>query len=373
MNVIPLISLWLVTIATSFFLSSCEADGPTNSKELIRPVRSQQVFLTGSNQIRTFSGTSKGGLEAELSFKVSGTLERIYVNVGDKLRQGQIVAKLDPRDYKLQVQRAEATLARAKATARSAAADYSRVRALYENRNASRNDLDQARAAAESSRAEVSSSSKDLDLARLQLAYTQLKSPAACSVAAVPADVNENVIARVTTVAEIICGSQFEVEVFVPEVFIARVRQGSTVGVTFDAIPERRFSAIVTKVGVASGETATTFPVTVQLQKGIPGFRSGMAAGVTFHFKSNKGRARILVPPVAVGEDREGRYVYVVEEMEGGFGIVHRKPVTVGALTAEGMEILSGLTDGERVVTAGVRRLHDGRKVRLMDSSRISS
>ena len=149
------------------------------------------------------------------------------------------MAKLDPRDYKLQVQRAEAALARAKATARSAAADYSRVRALYENRNASRNDLDQARAAAESSRAEVSSSNKDLDFARLQLAYTQLKSPAACSVAAVPADVNENVIARVTTVAEIICGSRFEVEVFVPEVFIARVRQGSTVKVTFDAMPER--------------------------------------------------------------------------------------------------------------------------------------
>ena len=57
-----------------------------------------------------------------------------------------------------------------------------------------------------------------------------------------------------------------------------------------------------------------------------------MAAGVTFHFESKKGRARILVPPVAVGEDREGRYVYVVEEMEDGFGIVHRKPVTIGSL-----------------------------------------
>ena len=373
MKHIVILTLGLVMFVTPAFLTACEADRPTDSKKLIRPVRSQQVFLTGSNQVRTFSGTSKGGLEAELSFKVSGTLEKIYVKVGDKLRQGQIVAKLDPRDYKLQVQRAEAALARARATARSAAADYSRVRALYENRNASRNDLDQARAAAESSRAEVSSSNKDVDLARLQLAYTQLKSPAACSVAAVPADVNENVIARVTTVAEIICGSRFEVEVFVPEVFIARVRQGSTVKVTFDAMRDRHFSAIVTKVGVASGETATTFPVTVQLQKDIPGFRSGMAAGVTFHFESKKGRARILVPPVAVGEDREGRYVFVVEEMEDGLGIVHRKPVTIGALTAEGLEILSGLTDGERVVTAGVRRLQDGRKVRLMDSPRTAS
>ena len=373
MSVIHPLMLFSCSVAVLAGFLSCHSDEPTKSEELIRPVRSQQVFLSGSNQDRTFSGTARGGLEAKLSFKVSGTLDKIYIKVGDRLRQGQIVAKLDPRDYALQVQRAEASLARSKATARNAAADYTRVRALYENRNASRTDLDEARAGAEASRAEVSSTRKDLELARLQLAYTKLVSPAACSVATVPVEVNENILANVSTITEVICGSRLEVEVSIPEVFIARVKKGSTVEVTFDAIPGLRFSAIVTKVGVASGQTATTFPVTVQLQQNIPGFRSGMAADVTFHFKSKKGRARILVPPVAVGEDREGRYVYVVETTEDGFGLVHRKPVTVGELTAEGLEILDGLSDGERLVTAGVRRLHDGRKVRLMDSPQTSS
>ncbi|MDT7043120.1 efflux RND transporter periplasmic adaptor subunit [Candidatus Nitronereus thalassa] len=346
-------------------LGACSEQHPPEAEELIRPVRSQQVFLTGSDQVRTFSGTAQAGLEAKLSFKVAGTLQKLFVKVGDKVKQGQVLASLDSQDYQLQVQRAEAALARAKASARSAAADYSRVRALYENRNASRNDLDQARAAAESSQAEVSSSAKDLELARLQLDYTRLSAPAACYVASVPVEVNENVQAG-KIIMEVVCGSRLEVEVGIPEVFIARVKRGSAVTVTFDAIPGLQFPALVTKVGVASGQTGTTFPVTVQLQQAVPGFRSGLAAEVTFRFEGRKGEARILVPPVAVGEDPEGRYVYVLDELNDGIGRVKRTPVVIGELSPEGLEIIDGLQDGARIVTAGVRRIHDGQRVRLM-------
>lgn len=358
-------SLVTYLIVTGLFVG-CGSQDQAEPEELIRPVRSQQVFLSGSDQVRTFSGTAQAGLEAKLSFKVSGTIQRLFVKVGDKVRQGQVIAALDPQDYDLQMQRSEAALARAKASARSTAADYSRVRALYENRNASRNDLDQARAAAESSRAEVASSSKDLELASLQLGYTRLSAPAACYVASAPVEVNENVQSG-ETVMEVVCGSRLEVEVGVPEVFIARVRKGSAVTATFDAIPGLQFPSIVTKVGVASGRTGTTFPVTVQLKQRVPGFRSGLASEVMFRFEGRKGEARILVPSVAVGEDREGRYVYVLEEAIEGLARVKRTPVVIGELSAEGLEIVDGLADGTRIVTAGVRRIHEGQQVRLMD------
>ena len=350
------------------FLMACEPQTPDASPELIRPVRSEQVSLTGSDQVRTFSGTAKAGLEAKLSFKVSGTLERLLVRVGDKVEQGQVLATIDPQDYNLQVQRAEAALSRAKASARSAKADYARVRALYENRNASRNDLDQARAAAESSRAEVESSTKEWEMARLQLGYARLTSPAACYVASVPVEVNENLQVG-QTVMEVVCGSRLEVEVGVPEVFIAKVTKGSTVTARFDAIPGIQFQAVVTKVGVASGRTATTFPVTVQLKQAVPGFRSGLAAEVAFAFKRREGQARLLLPSVAVGEDRSGRFVYVVENIQDELGVVRRKPVSTGELTMEGLEVLDGLSDGERVVTAGVRRIREGQTVRLMSGA----
>ncbi|MGB0908874.1 MAG: efflux RND transporter periplasmic adaptor subunit [Nitrospirales bacterium] len=357
--------LLLLCCFTPGILFACQAQDPPEVQEILRPIRSETVSLSGSNQTRTFSGKARAGLEAKLSFKISGTVNRLSVKVGDKLKQGQVVATIDPRDYDLQVQRAQAALTRANAAARSAAADYARVRALYENRNASRNDLDQARASAESSRADVSSNTKELELARLKLGYTRLQAPAACFVASAPVEVNENIQAG-ETIIEVVCGSRLEVAVGVPEVFIARVTRGSKVTTTFDSIPGIQFPAIVTKVSVASGQTATTFPVTVQLQQAVPGFRSGLAAEVTFRFEAGNGKPRILVPPVAVGEDPDGRYVYIVEELENGIGIVKRTPVTVGELSAEGLEIIDGLSDGTRIATAGVRRLREGQKVRLM-------
>lgn len=350
-----------------FSLGACQSEDPPKP-ELLRPVRSQTVFFSNAEQVRTFSGVAKAGLEANLSFKVSGTVSQLHVKVGDRIKKNQLLAELDPRDFRLEVQRAEASLASAQAEARNARAEYARVRALYENRNASRNDLDQARAAAESSKAQVQSKQNSLELSRLQLNYTRLLAPVNCSVASVPSEVNENVQAG-ETVVEVVCGARLEVVVAVPEIFIAKITKDMPVGVKFDAIMEAQFPARVTKVGVSTGRMATTFPVTVQLDTQVPGFRSGLAAEVRFTFEGKKGEPRILVPPVAVGEDQDGSFVYLLENQGDGTGIVRRQSVTIGELSPEGLEIVDGLSDGANIVTGGVRRLHDGQPVRLMNSS----
>jgi multidrug efflux pump subunit AcrA (membrane-fusion protein) len=122
----------------------------------------------------------------------------------------------------------------------------------------------------------------------------------------------------------------------------------------------------VTEVGVASTGLATTFPVKARLNRDAPDVRPGMAAEVHFRFDDGRSGERLEVPAFAVGEDRDGRYVYVVEPVGDGIGRAVRREVTVGDLTAEGgLEILRGLADGERVVTAGVSRIQDGLEVRL--------
>ncbi len=357
----------VVTLGFSLIFGGCQSEDP-HKPEALRPVRSQTVSFSNAEQVRTFSGVSKSGLEANLSFKVTGTVKHLPVKVGDRIRKDQRLAELDPKDFRLEVQRAEASLASSEAASRNARAEYARVRALYENRNASRNDLDQARASAESSKAQVQSAQKSLELARLQLSYTRLFAPADCSVASVSREVNENVQAG-QTILEVVCGSHLEVEVAVPEIFIAKISPKMSVTVTFDAIPNTQFPAVVTKVGVSTGRMATTFPVTVQLKTPVPGFRSGLASVVQFTFEGKKGEPRILVPSVAVGEDQEGSFVFLLEEQADGTGIVRRQPVQVGELTTEGLEIVDGLRNGAHIVTGGVRRLHDNQPVRLMQTS----
>jgi len=357
-----LAATWLVTLL-ALVTWGCAEEAPP--EPALRPVRTQQVFSTGVEKVRSFSGTARAGQESRLSFKVAGTVELLDVKVGDRVRAGQLLARLDPQDYRLRVEDAEASLARIRAEVRNAEANYARIRDLYENSNASLNDLDATRAGFESATAALESGEKKLEQARLQLSYARLEAPTAGAISQVPVEVNENVQPG-QTVAMLKAEARPEVEIGMPEVFISRVHEGQSVEVTFDALGDRTFEATVTEVGVTSTGLATTFPVKARLVRDEPDVLPGMAAEVHFRFEAGNERERIEVPAFAVSEDREGRYVYVVEEVRDGVGRAVRREVAVGGLTADGgLEILRGLVDGERVITAGVTRIQDGLEVRL--------
>jgi len=94
-----------------------------------------------------------------------------------------------------------------------------------------------------------------------------------------------------------------------------------------------------------------------------------MAASVAFEFSSGGSSATVVVPTNAVGEDRDGRFVFVVEPTGDGRGVARRRAVTVGALVADGLEVTSGLSAGDYLVTAGVNQLSDGGNVRIDTSA----
>jgi RND family efflux transporter MFP subunit len=357
-----------VTLLFILPVAGCRTSEPPAKEPVLRPVRSQQVYISGGSRERSFSGTAKAGAEIRLSFKIPGTLKGVELKVGDLVWPDTLVAELDPRDYELQVEDVEASLSQARAQERNAAADLERVRGLWENSNASDADLDAARTASESASARVASTKKKLELAQLQLSYTRLISPVEGAVAEVQAEVNANVSAGQPIVV-MNTGARPEVEVAVPEGLITQIRQGSSVSVIFDAIAGRSYSAVVTEVGVAPTRSATTFPVTVRLNRSDTRILPGMSAEVLFRFGSESTRGRILVPPQAVSEDQEGNFVYTLAAEESGLATVHRRSVKVGELVSEGLEILEGLEEGELIVTAGVNRIEDGQRVKLLNSS----
>ncbi len=358
----PFIVACLITAST---IQACTEH--EEAEPIIRPVRYQVAYSTGGDRVRTFSGTARAGVESRISFRVPGTVRRVGVEVGDEVRARQLLAELDPEDYRLQVQRAEAGLSQARAQARNAEADYARARQLYENANLSRSELDAARTASESAASSVNAYERELELARLQLSYTRLRAPVAGAVASVNVEVNENVQTGQVVVL-LTSGSNLEVEVDVPGVLITGITEGDEVNVAFDALPDRTFPGAVTEVGVAATGPGLTFPVTVRLAESASDIRPGMAAEVGFLFESASQRVLYLLPSAAVGEDREGRFVFVVQPTEAGFGIVERRAVSVGELTAEGLEVLEGLADGDRVVTAGWSKITPGLEVRLTDT-----
>jgi len=355
----------LLVFLLTIFLSSCDKGEDNTMEETIRPVRYTRATLNDGMVERIFSGTSRAEIESNLSFKVSGTLQTRPVNVGDQLQPGQVIAALDPTDFNISKHEAEASLANALAEMRRAKANYERTKTLYENDNTSKHDLDSARAAAESAAAQVESAAQKLRSAKLQLSYTKLHSPGICAVAATYIKENENVSAG-TAIAKVNCGECPEVKISVSSSFISQILAGSEVEVSFDAFADQHFKAIVTEVGVSSADTSTAFPVTVAMQEGCDQIRAGMAADVSFTLDSGGGNASIMLPEVAVSEDRKGRYVFILQQDANENWITQRRSVEIGEFGMDGLMISSGVTEGELVVTAGVRRIIDGQKVKLL-------
>ncbi len=341
----------------------------TNDEPIVRPVRYMQAEAAAGIQNRTYSGSVRAEREADLSFRVSGTLVSRPINVGDSLAAGALVGELDPTDYQVRVEEAEAGLAQSEAALRNTQAIYDRTRDLYENRNASLSELDAARAADESARASVNAAAQQLEAARLQRSYTRLVAPEQCDVAQVFAEENQNVSAG-QAVLRVNCGQCAEVVVSVPEVDIGRIEQGAAVLVTIGALGGTLLSGVVQDVGVATAGTGTTYPVTVALQDGCDDVRSGMAADVEFAFDADEAEGAVFVPLIAVGEDRNGqRFVFVLESGDQENYRASRRNVEVGEPSQSGLTILSGLEEGELIATAGVRRLLDGQEVRLLANS----
>jgi len=339
-------------------------------QEEIRPVLTETVQVSTIRPPLYFSGFSKPEKEINVSFRVGGLIEKFPVIVGQKLHVGELIAELDEKDFILELQNREAAYEAALAEARKSKAQYRRIKTLYESESASRDELDRARAAHEAAKAQVERATAEKGLAEKSLSYTRVFAESSyCEVATKDAEINENVEAG-QTIATLNCGTHYEVEVAIPENEISNISEGQQVDVVFNAIADQAFAGTVTEVGV-SAAAGTAFPVIVRLNKANDRIRSGMAAKIILYDAQTEPVPTIIVPLEAVGEDKDGNYVYLFESSGDGYGYAMRQPVTIGELRPTGFTIEKGLKEGDEVIIAGLRYLSDGKKVKELKDFHI--
>jgi len=353
-------------LLTSLFviITACSRKNKT-VHEILKPVRFQKVYNLSGEQTRTFSGVSKAGVESNLSFKVGGTINYINVKIGEKVKTNELIASLDDSDYQLKYEQSHASEQNAKAQRDLAKSNYKRIETLYENGNISASEYQQAKTTYESAKAQVKSIDRQTDQLRKQIGYTRLYAPMEGVIAQLYVEKNEN-IQPGQVIVEFNSGKDPEVTVGMPEAFITRIKEGDSVIVEFSSIPDEEYMALISEVSYVVGQESSTYPVTVKLLGSTSDIRPGMTADVTFNFHSESQEEHIIVPSVAVAEDQKGKYVYVVEEIAKDTGIVHKRAIKTGSLVDENFEVLEGLKDEELVITAGVSKLTDGMKVKLL-------
>jgi RND family efflux transporter MFP subunit len=348
-------------IILSFFIIAC--GGQETNEEIIKPIRFEEVTTGEGGSLREFTGTAKTGIESKLSFKVGGTIKNINVKVGDFVNKGDVIAELDDNDYRIKVQEAEAGLKEAESQELNARNIYNRAKSLYETNSIAKSELDAARAQFESTKASIERMKSSLQYARLQLSYTRLLAPVRGSIAVSESEINENVQIG-ETIAILIVGSDMEISLGIPENVINRIKSGMIVSITFSSL-NKTFSGVVSEVSPSIDVNSSTYPVNVKILNPTNDVKSGMAANVSFIFEEGPSKGAIVVPIAAVGEDGDGRFVFLVEPDSGNIATIKKQHIQIGQLTSEGFEVVSGLSLNQKVATAGLQSLVDGQKVRL--------
>ena len=353
--------LILLILMTCFFLIQGCSDTPPPAPEPVRPVKTMVAGEHEAGKQWTFAGTAEDALQTDLSFRVHGKIIAFPgEQIGRKFSRGEMIARLDPADYELELREARANLEQIRAGYARAKADVQRIRQLFTRQVMSRSELDRAEAEFNSYAARLSASSKKLDMAQKHLSYTTLEAPFDGWIGTVKTHVHQNV-ASGQAVVSLSAGAQMKMYVSVPDTLISQIREGGDVAVFFDALPNRTLSGKVMEIGQTS-TPGSTYPVKVYLDNVDTTIRSGMSGHVDF-LGQTKGGGNLFLPLVAVMGSPGGTHsVWVVDPKTS---TVSNRRVSLGILTAYGVEITDGVTAGEIVVIRGVHHLREGLMVRL--------
>jgi RND family efflux transporter MFP subunit len=354
-------------LITFMGLTACQKEEPP--QEVIRAIKTIKVEERASAQTRKFSGVIEPVDKSSLSFEVAGNVKEVKYETGEEITKDEIIATLDTRTFKLDVDAAEAKLRRARAQLAEKEAEYERYRKVNEESPGavSQSSVDQAKAAFASARENVRVAASELDLAKRDLEKTDLIAPFDGVIAKRHVEPFFEV-QRGDPIYDVFVEGAMEVASSIPETDIEGIYIGQNCRMAFPIDINQVYNGIVTEIGRVAG-TANAFPVKIRILTIDPKLRPGMTAEITFQIAEADYQRAFLVPVSALvaGQESGRGYVFVFDDAAG---TVKRVPVS-GIKSVEGNRLMvsEGLEGGEIIAVAGVSFLEDGQKVKLMEPS----
>lgn len=354
-------AFWIAAATGPWLLQGCGEESQTvTPSDTSRPVKTLLIAGATGAGVRNFPARIDAAQRADLAFRVSGTVAELLVKEGDRVAAGQLVARLEPKDFQIVVNDRQATFDNAKK-------NYDRAKGLVESGAISRMDFDRLEAEFKSARAA-------LEAARQDLAYTELAAPFGGVIAKRQIQQFEEVQAKqaIVTLQNV---DQLEVKFDIPEALVRRLRagdnrpaarEGAVVAVSFDGMPGRSFPLTFKEVATKADAKTQTFEVTYTMQQPeqhtvLPGMTANVMVDLSAYLDET---ASYQVPVSAVvGDYKLDPQVWVVDPDSL---TTRAQPVQVGRMSGASIEVTAGLKPGMRIVTAGAAFVSPGMKVSLM-------
>jgi len=356
--------LVLPLLAGLLALAGCNDEAPARKAAQARPVQVVTVTLQPGSAERSFVGVVRARREVDLAFRVPGKVVQRRAEVGDRVSAGDVIARIDPEDLRLELESARAELSAATANLAQSSAEDGRYRALTAKGAASAADLDRKALAKEEASGRLERAKRALELAENRHSYAELISDTDGVVIAAPVEPGQ-VVASGQTIVRVARLDEKEAAVALPETALAMVRTADA-RVTLWADPGRALKAQLRELSPQADAASRTYAARFTLDGADAQVALGMTATVTLRPSEAGSAAPAVVarlPLPAVFDKGHGPHVFVVD---GATSTLVARPVTVAAYTDQDAVVSSGVADGETVVALGVQALDAGQKVRTV-------
>jgi RND family efflux transporter MFP subunit len=341
-NIAILAIVVLAILAAAVLRIVTRRSGSSGRRQPITVVRTEQPSRETVAERLAYSGDIVSQQQANVVAKVSGTLEQVEVNMGSQVEQDQLLARIDETELTQQSQQASATWLAAQAA-------FKRKKQLLDSSLISPQDF-------ESAEATMKTAEANYQTAQTRLSYARITAPFTGTVTKRYFDAGAIVTANSSTLFTLMDLDNLKVVINVLEKDVLRMSIGAGASVTADALPEDSLNGRIARLSEAVDPATRTMPVEVFVTDRSHRLKPGMYATVSLLVDEHPDA--VTVPEQAALSDAAGSYVYIVES-----DTARRRTVQTGIRQDSRIEILSGLSGAESVVTAGQQAVRDNSPV----------
>jgi membrane fusion protein (multidrug efflux system) len=344
------VGLLLCSLGCSNKSAGEEEGGSETSPSAVPEVTLIQVTRADISSTLTITGTIAAlpNRDVRISSLVAGRVSRMLVAEGDRVKEGQVLAAIEDRPYRDQLQQAQASVEQAKANLENARLNLQRNENLFQRGIAARKDLEDARTQASVAESSLQQAQAALALARLQISRTEVRAP-----------LTGTVVKRFVSVGEQVDGTAAqpllevadttEVELFgnVPALYLENIHVGDTLPIATDTFAGREFKGRVVAISPSVDPATDVGLVRIRIANGAGLLRLGMFLSAQMPLETHA--HALVVPPQAVYRDEQGQpRIFRVQGNEA-----EAVPVKLGIETQQSVELLSGAQEGETVILTG--------------------
>lgn len=349
----------ILTVLAALLLINCGSENKKisadNSPSIA--VKVNQVSTNGNSPFLSVSGKIQATNSADLSTRMMGYVNKVYVNVGDKVNKGQLLVSINNADLQAKKAQVNAGITEATAAFNNAHKDYNRFKNLFANNSASQKEMDDITANYEMAKARLESANQMKNEVNAQFTYSNITAPFSGIVTSKNIEAGNMANPGVPLIS-IENPEHFEVITMVPETEISEINTETTVNVLVKSI-NQTLKGKVKEVSTSAKNTGGQYLVKITLDKTEANILSGMFTSVQFPVKRKTKSSMVLIPNEAIITNGQLSGVYTVSQSNTAL----LRWLRLGRTFGNQVEVLSGLSSDEAYIISAEGKLYNGAKI----------